>query len=128
MPIGKEVGAFTSTATSMTQAVDGAGKRTFTMNFEGSVSGGWEGAGLSTIHATAANDDLSAGTFTGNFAVYLEGGGVAAGSGSGVFGSCGEHKWQLNGVGLLTDGTRLAFESTLALDGRSLNGKMYEIG
>ena len=127
MPIGKEVGSFSSTATSMTQSVDSVGRRAFVMNFEGSVSGAWEGAGLTTITATAANDDLSAGTFEGSFAVYLSGGGVVTGTGSGVFGSCGEHVWQLNGLGLLADGTRMAYESTLALDSRSLSGKMFEV-
>ena len=125
MAIGKEVGAFTSTATSMTKATDSAGNHTFTMNVEGTVSGGWSGAILGTINARSA--DFTRGTYEADFAAYLDDGSVIAGTASGVIGATGGHKWQLDGVGLLADGTRVGTEGVLELSSRTYNGKMFAI-
>ena len=125
MPIGNEVGSFASTATSMTKGVTESGAHTFTMNVEGEVSGGWSGAVLGTI--TAKSSDFKVGTYTATFAAYLADGSVVSGDGSGTLGATGGHKWQLNGVALLSDGSRVATEGVLELSSRTYNGTMYEI-
>ncbi len=125
MPTGKEVGAFTTTSTSMTKGVDAAGNHTFVMNVEGSVTGGWSGTILGTLIATTA--DFQTGSYTADFAAYLEDGSVVTGSGGGTLGSTGGHQWQLNGTALLSDGSRVATEGILELANRTYNGKMFEI-
>ncbi len=125
MAIGKEVGAFTSSATAMTKSTDNAGNHTFVVNVEGSVSGGWSGAVVGTI--TATTGDSETGTYRADFAAYLEDGSVVTGTGSGVIGTAGAHKWQLNGTALLSDGSRAATEGVMELATRSYNGKMFAI-
>lgn len=83
MPIGKEVGAFTSSVTSMTKSTDAAGNHVFVINVEG--------------------------------------------IGSGAFGTQGTHQWQLNGIAVISEGSRVATEGTLELANRSYNGKMFAI-
>ncbi len=125
MAIGKEIGSFTSTATSMTKTTDVAGNHTFVINLEGTVSGGWSGPLLLTITATTA--DFKTGTVNADSAVYLQDGSVVTGLSSGVIGSKGTHSWQLNGVLLSSDGSRAAFEGVLDLATRSYNGKLCAI-
>jgi hypothetical protein len=125
MSIGKEAGAFTSTATSMTKSTDAAGNHTFVMNIEGTVTGGMAGAALGTITATTA--DFQVGSYSADFAAYLADGSVVTGLGSGVFGLSGTHNWQLNGTATLSNGARVATEGVLDLASRSYNGKMLEI-
>ena len=118
MPIGNEVGSFSTTATSMRKGTDAAGNHTFVMNVEGTVSGGWSGAILGTV--TAASGDFKTSTFTADFAAYLEDGSVMSGRGSGTLGAQGGHQWQLNGTALFSDGTRVATEGVLELASRGL--------
>lgn len=125
MPIGKEVGSFTSTATSITKGNNGAGDHTFVLNVEGEVSGGWSGAVLGTINVTSA--DLTIGHYEASFAAYLADGTSVSGQGGGTLGPAGAHKWQLNGVALLSDGSRVATEGHMELASRTYNGKMFEI-
>ena len=125
MPIGKEVGSFTAKATSIEKDVDAAGNNVFTLNFEGSVSGGWNGSVVSTM--TSTTSDYQTGTYTSTVSVYLEDGSVVEGAGSGVFRSVSGHKWQLNGTDLVSDGSCIASESLLTLADKSLNGKIFEI-
>ena len=125
MPIGNEVATSQAKATTITKSVDSAGNHVFALNLEGTVSGGWEGTTLTTM--TVTSRDLKTGTYTATMAAYLSGGGTVTGSAHGVIGAVGEHKWQLNGVGLLEDGTRVAFEGVMELATRSLDGKAYAI-
>ena len=125
MPIGNEVGTGSSNATSITKGGDDAGNHTFAINCEGTVSGGWQGASLMTINAVSK--DLKSGTYTATAAVYLEDDSSLSADGGGVLAALGGRRWQLNGIALLDDGTRVAFEGVLALADHSLNGKLYAI-
>jgi hypothetical protein len=125
MTIGKEVGAFTSSTTSMTKTTDNAGNHTFAMNVEGTLTGGLAGTALGTITGTTAN--FQVGSFTADFAAYLADGSVVTGLGSGQFGLAGTHNWQMNGTATLSNGARVATEGVLDLANRSYNGKMFEI-
>lgn len=125
MAIGKEIGTWTSNATSITKEVDGAGRHLFTLNCEGKVSGAWNGSTLMTVRVTSS--DLKSGTYTATAAVYLDDGTAMTADGAGVLGSAGAHKWQMNGSALVEDGSRIAFEGTMSLGERSLNGKLFEI-
>ena len=126
MPIGKEVGSYTVTATSITKEVDAAGNSVFTLNYEGTVSGGWNGSVLSTMTSTTSGN-YAAGTYTSTVSVYLEDGSVVTGEGSGVFRSVGGHQWQLNGTDLVSDGSCIASEGVLKLADKTLTGKIFEI-
>ena len=125
MPIGNEIGSYSVNATSIEKEVDAAGNSVFTINFEGSVSGGWKGSVLSTMKSTTS--DYQTGTYTSNVSVYLDDGSVVEGAGSGVFKSVGGHKWQLNGTDLVSDGTCIATDGVLTLADKSLAGKIFEI-
>jgi hypothetical protein len=109
----------------MTKGVDSAGNHTFVMNMEGTVTGGWDGTVLLTMIATTP--DIKNGTYTSSAAVYLEDGSIITGNGGGVFAALGGHKWQTNGVDLLSDGSRIAVEGEIDLANRSYNGKIYEV-
>ena len=82
MPIGKEVGSYSVNATSIEKEVDAAGNSVFTLNFEGTVSGGWNGSVLSTM--TSTTGDYQTGTYSSTVSVYLKDGSVVTGAGSGV--------------------------------------------
>lgn len=125
MSIGKEIGAYAVKATSIGKTVDAAGNSVFTVNFEGTVSGGWEGSVLSTL--TSTTNDNQTGTYTSTVSVYLKDGSVVTGAGSGVLRSVGTHEWQLNGTDLASDGTCMASEGTMKLADKSLTGKIFEI-
>jgi hypothetical protein len=125
MPIGKEIGSFSLTSTSMTKGVDSTGNHTFVMNMEGQVSGGWNGTVLATIIATTA--DINTGSYTISVAVYLDDGEVLTGSGCGIIRSLGGHKWRLNGVDLISDGTCIASEGDLELATRTYSGNVFEL-
>ncbi|GEM_PF-381190 len=125
MPIGKEVGAFTSSVTSMTKSTDAAGNHVFVINVEGTVSGGWSGAVVGSL--TGSTADFTTGTYTADFSAYLADGQVLTGIGSGAFGTQGTHQWQLNGIAVISEGSRVATEGTLELANRSYNGKMFAI-
>lgn len=125
MPIGKEIGSYTAKATSIEKTVDAAGNSVFTMNFEGTVSGGYDGSVLSTL--TATTSDYQTGTYTSTVSVYLNDGSVVTGAGSGVLRSVGTHEWQLNGTDLASDGTCMASEGAMKLADKSLKGKIFGI-
>jgi hypothetical protein len=125
MPIGNEVGTLSFNATSITKGVDGAGNHTFAINCEGTVSGGWQGTSLMTVNVVSK--DLKSGTYTATAAIYLEDGSSLTADGDGVLGALGERRWQMNGIALLGDSTRAAFEGVLVLADHSLNGKLYAI-
>ena len=125
MAIGKEVGTYTANATSITLSVDTNGDRVFVMNYEGTVSGGWNGTVLSTL--TARSSDFQTGTYTTDVAAYLDDGQILTGEGSGVLKGLGGHKWQLNGTDLVSDGSRIASEAVMSLADRNLVGKIYEV-
>ena len=125
MAFGKEVASFSTKTTSMTKSVDSAGNHQFDMNMEGTVSGAWSGTVLLTM--IGSTSDFQSGTYTADSAAYLDDGSVVTGTGSGVFGSVGDHKWQVNGTGVLADGSRFAAEAELDLASRSYNGKIFEI-
>lgn len=125
MPIGKEAGSFALKSTSMTKGVDSAGNHTFVVNLEGTVSGGWSGTVLTTMHVTTA--DMKSGTYSTCGAAYLADGTVISGNGNGVIGALGGHKWRLNSVDLFSDGSRVAIESEMSLADRSVKGKLFLI-
>jgi len=125
MAFGKEVASFSMQSTSMTKGTDSAGNHTFVMNMEGTVSGAWSGTVLLTMIGTTA--DFQSGTYTADNAAYLDDGSVLTGTGGGVFGSVGGHKWQVNGTGVITGGNRFAAEGLLDLASRSYKGKIFEI-
>ena len=125
MPIGKEVASFSMKSTSLTKGIDSAGNHTFVINLEGTVTGGWSGTVLSTM--TVTTPDMKSGTYSTCAAAYLADGSVLTGNGNGVFHALGGHKWRLNSVDLISDGTRLAAESEMSLADRSLNGKLFPI-
>ena len=125
MPIGKEVGSFSTNSTSITKGVDSAGNHTFALNLEGTVTGDWNGTVLVTL--TCTTPDFKSGTFTTDAAAYLEDGNVITASGNGVIAALGGHRWRLNGVERISDGSRDAFEGEIDLASRSYNGKMYEV-
>ena len=125
MSIGKEIGSYAVKGTSIEKTVDMAGNNVFTMNFEGTVSGGWEGSVLLTL--TATTGDYQTGTYTSTVSVYLKDGSVVNGAGSGVLRSVGAHEWQLNGTDLASDGTCMASEGVMKLADKSLTGKIFEI-
>jgi len=125
MPVGKEMGSYAAKASSMKKTVDEAGNSVFTMNFEGSVSGGWDGSVLSTL--TATTSDYQTGTYTSTVSVYLKDGSVVTGAGSGILRSVGSHEWQLNGTDLASDGTCMISEGVMKLADKSMKGKIFAI-
>ena len=125
MPIGKEVGSVSMKGTSITKGVDAAGHHTFVLNLEGTVTGGWTGTVIMTMNITTS--DNSSGTYTASAVAYLADGSVIPSSGSGLTRALGGHKWRLNGLGLLADGTQLAIEGDMELATRSFNAKLHEI-
>jgi hypothetical protein len=125
MAFGKEVASFSTKSTSMTKGTDAAGNHTFDMNMEGTVSGAWSGTLLLTMIGSTA--DFQSGTYTADSAAYLDDGSVVTATGGGVFGATSGHKWQVNGTGVLADGSRFAAEAVLDLASRSYNGKIFEI-
>ncbi|MEX2481954.1 MAG: hypothetical protein WD928_13945 [Gammaproteobacteria bacterium] len=127
MTVGEEIGVFEGTATSVTQTVDASARRIFAMNFEGPVSGRWEGAHLTTLIAKPHTEDYTSGTFSAPLSYYLKDGGVVSGVLNGVFATKGRHSWQLNGIARLSDATRVAVELSLELESRSIAGVVFEI-
>lgn len=125
MAIGKEVGKFNANSTSITASVDAGGTRVFEMNYEGTISGGWSGMVLSTM--IARSDDFETGTYTAEVVAYLDDGQILSGQGSGVLKSLGGHKWQINGVDLVSDGSRISVEGVMSLADRNLSGSLSEI-
>ena len=125
MAIGKEVGTFSTNSTSITSSVDANGDKVFVMNYEGTVSGGWNGMVLSTL--TARSSDFQTGTYTANVTAYLDDGQILTGEASGLLKSLGGHKWQLNGVDLVSDGSRIASEGVMSLADRNFSGTLSEI-
>ncbi len=125
MAVGNEVGAFSSAITSMTKSRDAAGNHTFVLNVEGTVTGGWSGAIVGTISGTSA--DFKLGAYTADFAAYLDDGNALSGTASGVIGAQDGYQWQLNGVALISDGSRVTTEGVLELASRTYNGKMFAI-
>jgi len=126
MPIGKEIGSFSLNSTSLRIGVDAGGNNTVTITLEGEVSGGWSGTVLSTMDVTMADLNES-GSYVSNVAVYLNDGGIVTGSGTGIIAAIGNHKWRLNGVDVISDGSRIAMEAEIELATRKMTGKIFEI-
>ena len=125
MAIGKEVGKFNANSTSITASVDSDGARVFVINYEGTVSGGWTGMVLSTL--TAKSNDFETGTYTADVVAYLDNGQILTGQSAGILKSLGGHKWQLNSVDLVSDGSRVSTEAIMSLADRNLSGSLSEI-
>jgi hypothetical protein len=125
MAVGKEAGSFASAITSMTKSRDAAGNHTFVIDVEGTVASGWSGAVVGIISGTSA--DFKLGTYTADFAAYLDDGNVLSGVASGVIGGQEGYQWQLNGVALNSEGSRVTTEGVLELANRTYNGKMFAI-
>ena len=125
MAIGKEVGTFSANSTSIKVSVDSDGGRVFEINYEGTVSGGWTGTVLSTM--TARTHDYQTGTYTADVVAYLDNGHILSGQGAGVLSGLGNHKWQINGVDLVSDGSRISAEGVMSLADRNFSGTLSEI-
>lgn len=119
----KEVGSFTMKTTSITMWTEAGGMHCFRINLEGTASGAFDGALLSTL--TVRSQDLANGTFESDSALYRKDGSVLAGHGQGVSVSLGGHRWQLSSHDLLGDGSTIAIESEADLANRSWVGKVF---
>lgn len=124
MPAGKEIAAFEMQRTSIKVMPEPNGGRSFELNLEGKVNGAWNGTVLCSMNVTS--DDLKIGTYTITIAGYLDSGGTVTASGGGTLKAIGNHRWQLRGSDITSDGHVTMTEGELDLAARSYKGKVYE--
>ena len=122
MSIGKELGACSYTATSMTLIENADGSRTHQINYEGTAAG--YGTVLATMrvhvppNATFGRGDWSA-------AAYLESGGQATGRAEIVWSELGRHQWRIRGFNLVSDGAVILSDGVIDLATRTFKGTLY---
>ncbi len=123
MPLGKEIGAFSSTATALRMtAVDGP-NRTIEGSFEGTTTGEVAGTLLRTI--TFSGDD-EGGSYTGCGAAFTAGDTVH-GEEQGVYMRTGAGVWATRGVVRLSTGQTIVLEGEVTLATRVWDGKSFEL-
>ena len=123
MPIGKEMGTFSLTATSFTNLPREGGVMSAIGNLEGTVTGDLAGAVLLTLNFKTS--DMKNGTYTSVAAGFLDNGDTLNGEGSGCYESSGKHKWRLRGQDVLSTGDIIAVEGEMDLASRTYSGKIY---
>ena len=124
MTVGKAVGEFSFTSTSVTLSTTPDGGASSQVNLEGTASG--YGAVLGTMTFFAAEPGAKSGTTSWTGSGYLDNGDTVGGTGHGVFQESGTHKWRVRSIIQISDGTVLLTDGEIALEGRSYNGTLYE--
>ncbi|MGR8947722.1 MAG: hypothetical protein ACU84Q_06715 [Gammaproteobacteria bacterium] len=120
MTIGKEIGTFSADGMSISVSQDSDGGRVFEISDERTVSGGWNEAVLSTMVARTYGFQTRA--YTSEVVAYLDNGETPSRQVPGVLKGLGNHKWQINGVDLVSDGSRISAEGVMSLADRNLKG------
>ncbi len=124
MPLGKETGTFTSTATSVRMtAVDGA-NRTVEGSYEGEVTGELAGPVLRTITFSGDNEG---GTYTGCGMSFDASGDAIHGEEQGAYMRTAPGVWATRGVVRLSTGQTIVAEGEVALAARTWEGKLFEL-
>ena len=123
MPIGKEMGTFSLTTTSITNLPSEGGFLFGQVNLEGTVTGELTGTVLLTMNFKTS--DMKGGTYTSVAAAFLESGDTLNGEGSGCYESSGAHKWRMRGHDVLSNGSIIALEAEMDLASRTYSGKIY---
>ena len=116
MSIGKEVGDFTFTATSITVTSTADGGVSQQVNLEGTATG--FGAVLGTLTFYATEPGADSGFVTWNGSAYLEDGTANGGLGRGVFNKAGNHTWRVRSIIQVKGGPLLLTEGEIALEGK----------
>jgi hypothetical protein len=117
MSKGKELGVFSAQGTSVTYLPGPAVQA----NFEGT------GTGFGTIGGTATFvGGGKSGTLSYNGAAYLDNGDQVTGSGSGTYESSGSHRWRIQLVTQVSDGSAVMSDGELDLATRTWSGKLFE--
>lgn len=122
MPRGKEIGEYSTQATSI--RVVGIGEdRQIEVASEGTVSGQMAGTVLITAVFSGPNDR---GSYTDCSVGYLETG-TAEGSGRGAYWLSSTGVWETRGIVQLDSGQTVIAEGQVKLADRSWSGKLFEL-
>ena len=123
MSIGKEVGDFSFTATSVTVSSTGDGGVSQQVNLEGTATGFGSVMGTLTFYASEPGAD--SGFVTWNGSAYMDNGEANGGLGRGVFNKAGNHTWRVRSIIQVKGGPLLLTEGEIALEGKTYQGKLY---
>jgi len=124
MPIGKHVGEFSATSTSVTISTSTGGDLLQSMNVEGTATGYGTVRGTLTFHPDAPGVQSGKVTWVGTG--YLENGEMVGGTGSGVFEQSAKQRWRVRVIMRISDGTVLLSDGELLLEGGTYRGSMYK--
>jgi len=124
MPIGKHVGEFSVTSTSVTNSTSTSGELLQIVNVEGTATGYGTVLGTVTFHPDAPGVQSGKVAWVGTG--YLENGEMVGGTGSGVFEQSAKHRWRVRVIMRISDGTVLLSDGELLLEGRTYRGSMYK--
>lgn len=124
MPLGKQTGTFTSTATSVRMMAVEGGNRTVEGSYEGEVTGELAGPVLRTITFEGDNEG---GTYTGCGASFRASGESIHGEERGAYMRTGPGVWATRGVVRLSTGQTIVVEGEVTLATRVWEGKLFEL-
>ena len=121
MAMGKQIGEFSYTATSVTVDAD---DNTTIVNYEGEATG--LGTVLSTCVFQGADQEGNGGAFQADATAYLEDGSIAVAQSHGAFAKSGHHQWTVKAINLISDGNVVLGEGVVDLASRTFKGTMFE--
>ncbi|MFI4974873.1 MAG: hypothetical protein ACHP84_10075 [Caulobacterales bacterium] len=120
MPKGNELGVFSAQSTSVTYLPGPAGSTLVQANFEGT------GTGFGTIGGTATFVGGKSGTLSWDGGAYLDNGDQVSGHGAGTYESVGTHRWRIQLITQISDGSAVMSDGELDLATRTWSGKLFE--
>jgi len=119
MPVGKQVGEFSSKITSVTYGAQSA-----QINIDGTATG--YGRVQATLTVDISEPGAKSGTCSSIISAYLDDGSIVGGHMQGMWENIGKHKWRVRGVNSTTEGRIFAVEAELELATDSFKGQLYE--
>jgi hypothetical protein len=120
MAKGKEVGRFAHKWTSITLLPGPAGSTLSQANVEGTATG------YGTVHGTATFVGGKSGTYSANWAAFLDNGDQLSGTSNGSYESVGTHVWATKEIVNVSDGTHVYSEGKIDLAKHSWIGELFD--
>ena len=124
MAVGKEIGAFDLTSTSVSLTPGKGHSVTAHVNYEGKVTGEIAGRVLTTM--TIESADGKDGTYKICTRFFMHGGEVLDSKSEGETTSLGGLKWRVAGVGTQSSGRSTAIQGEVDLENHTYVGKLFE--